>query len=518
MRYATKLSLLVITLCALTVIASALTVWSAREGQWLLVRSELAHLSYESYLRLAAHVRGLDALPGDSGLSARPQGNASDLVGELHELRAVHEAEYDWVGEAVAGELDELARLEEAFEAFVAARDRGALEQAGQDTNSSRQVTAGPDAAETALDGLIAQALTRESLELAATRRAAQKQSAQRQALALAWAVLALLGSSFAWFWMVRDFRKPIERLIAEADRVARGDWQEPVLTSSSSELDRVGLAFNHMAAEIRMRQDRLESSNQALGAAVAERTAELEGLLRSLQQSEARRRQLLADVSHELRTPLTILRGEADVVLRGGDKPVGEYREALERSREAAAHMARLVDDLLFMSRHEAQEMVLEKQSLDLVALLRGTLAGARSVLGGMEVKVSIAADCPPVLVQADPVRLRQVLLVLLDNAARYGGQHVEVSLSSDERCCSLLLSDDGPGLSTEEVAQVFERFYRGGNAAVRYSAGAGLGLPVAKAIMEAHAGTIVLDSKPGHGLRATLTLPLDSVENQAA
>ncbi|MBK1695613.1 hypothetical protein CKO09_12920, partial [Chromatium weissei] len=115
----------------------------------------------------------------------------------------------------------------------------------------------------------------------------------------------------------------------------------------SGSELDGVARALNRLADEIAVREQGLETSNRRLETAVAERTADLERLLATLKDAEASRRRLLADVSHELRTPLTIIRGEADIALRGVDRPSAEYREALTRCRDAATHTARLVDDL---------------------------------------------------------------------------------------------------------------------------------------------------------------------------
>jgi len=515
-RYASKLSVLVVSLCGLTLVASGFAIWAAREGHWVLVRSDLAHRSYESYLELMGQVRALQ-----SGETVRvkdpatflPFSDAEVLKAAIRKLRTLHEAEYEWVGAAEAGELTELARLESTLEVFIAETRANAEGMTRQGREASTASSAGPE-----LLALITAALGRESRELEEARRLAQSATSQRQWLAVAWASLALLGAIIAWRWMVRDFREPVARLIKEADRLARDEWQEPVAISSDTELDRVALAFNHMAAEIRVRQARLEASNEALGVAVAERTADLEDLLQSLRQSEAGRRELLADVSHELRTPLTIIRGEADVALRGGDKPVGAYRDALERSREAAVHMARLVDDLLLIARHESRELVIQRETFDLAELLQTTVEASRSVLGVLTVEIRIDSVAIPTRVHADRLRLRQVLLILLDNAARYGARHVQVSLTQQGGSWCVTIGDDGPGLAPEELARVFHRFYRGGDAAARYAAGAGLGLPVAKAILEAHGGMITLDSEPSAGLKATLTLPREAGENPGA
>lgn len=516
MRYATKLSVLAVTLCGLTLVASGFAIWGARDSQWILVRSDLAHRTYEAYLELMGQVQAWQSPEivrlEDPALPATLDEGES-LKAAVRDLRTLHEAEYEWVGDKEAGELAGLAHLKSTLDAFIAETREKAYARSVGDASGTLVSSSGPQ-----LVALITAALARESLELEEARRQAQTATSQRQWLALAWAGLALLGAIIAWRWMVRDFRAPVARLIKEADRLARGEWQEPVAISSDTELDRVALAFNHMATEIRVRQARLEASNEALGVAVAERTAELEDLLQSLRQSEAGRRELLADVSHELRTPLTIIRGEADVALRGGDKPVIEYRDALKRTREAAIHMARLVDDLLLIARHESHELVLQMATCDLAELLRTTVEASRSVLGSLSVDIRIESVAIPALAHADALRLRQVLLILLDNAARHGGRHAQVSLTPEDSTWCLTVRDDGPGLAPAELARVFQRFYRGGDAASRYAAGAGLGLPVAKAIVEAHAGTLALESGPAQGVRATLTLPRVTGDNSAA
>lgn len=125
------------------------------------------------------------------------------------------------------------------------------------------------------------------------------------------------------------------------------------------------------MAGEIERREGEIAGRNRDLEEAIAHRTAELERALGALKGNEAKRRQLLADVSHELRTPLTIIRGEADVALRGLPKTPEAYREALERTRSTAEHAARIVDDLLFVARRDAGEAQLRLEEVNLATLV---------------------------------------------------------------------------------------------------------------------------------------------------
>ncbi|SDW18010.1 sensor histidine kinase, partial [Thiocapsa roseopersicina] len=298
--------------------------------------------------------------------------------------------------------------------------------------------------------------------------------------------------------------RRPLSRnLIAKPSK--------SLTALSGSELDGVARALNRLADEIAVREQGLETSNRRLETAVAERTADLERLLATLKDAEASRRRLLADVSHELRTPLTIIRGEADIALRGVDRPSAEYREALTRCRDAATHTARLVDDLLFIARRESHETRLVARVLDVAIFLPAVLADCRSLLESNGGSATLLSAVDQAMLRADPDRLRQVFLILLDNAVRHGGGQVTIGLDRIPDGYRISFTDAGPGLGPEDLAQVFQRFFRGSNAARGYESGVGLGLPVAKAIVEAHGGRIGVESRPGEGMTVRVDLPAE-------
>ena len=208
-----------------------------------------------------------------------------------------------------------------------------------------------------------------------------------------------------------------------------------------------------------------------------------------------------MADVSHELRTPLTVIRGEADIALRGEKKPE-EYRQALNMVREAATHTARLVDDLLFVARHEAGETRLDLAEADLLTILQ-------SVIGTNGAGATVTSSLEQAKMRCDAGRIRQALLILLENAQHYGGGKIEVRVDESPDGFRIAVEDDGPGLSDADKENAFERFFRGSNAAERYGDGAGLGLPVAKSIVESHGGSISLEDREGGGLSAVVMLP---------
>ena len=201
------------------------------------------------------------------------------------------------------------------------------------------------------------------------------------------------------------------------------------------------------------------------------------------------RQREFAADASHELRTPLTVIRSSVEHLSRHRDRPLGESSEALDDIDAEVSHLALLVDDLLLLARSDSGAVPLERVVLDLgdvasdAATSMGRTAEARAV--------RVAVDPEPAILEGDPVRLRQLVTILVDNAIRHsprGGQ-VTVRVRADGSRASLEVADQGPGLRPDDMAHVFDRFYRAPGAP---SGGTGLGLSIARWIVERHGGRI--------------------------
>lgn len=216
-----------------------------------------------------------------------------------------------------------------------------------------------------------------------------------------------------------------------------------------------------------------------------------------------------IADVSHELRTPLTVLRGNAQVGLAlGVDR---EHAEILGEIVTESKRMSRMVEDLLFLAKSDAASVPLTFEMVAVEPFL-AELAGRAQVLArerGASLETELEGEG---LVRIDPQRIEQSVLILVDNAAKYGRSGRKVTLAASVRSGQLRIEvkDQGPGIPREMLPRVFERFYRLDKARSRKLGGAGLGLPIAKAIIEAHAGHIEAVSRPGEGTRMSLCLPL--------
>jgi two-component system OmpR family sensor kinase len=333
--------------------------------------------------------------------------------------------------------------------------------------------------------------------------------------LALAAALLAL--------YFARALRQPLEELSSGAEALQRGDLQHRIPDHRRDEFSRFAQRVNAMASEIAHHREREVQARQRLEDLVQARTAELEEALHTLQQLEARRRQLFADVSHELRTPTTAIRGEAEIALRGRDKPADYYQAALQRIVAGSQQLGGVIDDLLTMARSDIDALALHRVPLDLAQPLQEAVEQAQALGREHRVRVDYAVpeEAPPWRLLGDAQRLRQLFTLLLHNAVRYShpGGGVQVQAGQIDGGWQLRVVDQGIGITAEELPRVFERNFRSERARLHRADGSGLGLPIAATLARAHGGQITMDSAPGRGTTVTLCLPLlnEETENHA-
>jgi signal transduction histidine kinase len=284
-------------------------------------------------------------------------------------------------------------------------------------------------------------------------------------------AALAALG-----LWIVRLGLRPLRAIETTAVAITAGDLSRRVdHPDPQTEVGRVGSALNTML-------DQIEASDRRL-------------------------RRFVADASHELRTPLAAVRAYAELFGRGA----AERPEDLERSMTGitreAERMTLLVDDLLLLARLD-EGRPLEHKPVDLAAVVAEAVDAARVVEPGRPIEVSVQ----PATVTGDGVRLRQVLDNLLANTRAHTqvGTPVSVELNRNDKEATLTVADRGPGLTEEQAARVFERFYRADSSRARASGGAGLGLSIVSAVVEAHGGSVEALQTPNGGATFVITLPL--------
>jgi two-component system sensor histidine kinase BaeS len=272
----------------------------------------------------------------------------------------------------------------------------------------------------------------------------------------------------------LRSVSMPLDDLLNASNRLADGDYTARVEEKGPPEVRSLAGAFNSMATR--------------------------------LQLNDRQRRAMLADVSHELRTPLTVIQGNIEGVLDGMYAP---DETLLHSILEETQVLSRLIDDLRTLSLAESGTMQFQHEPTDLAALIRETVAAFQSPAQSEGVKLDTALAEGLTLLDLDPERIRQVLSNLIANALRYSppSGKVRISLTESASSAVVVVQDNGPGISAKDLALIFDRFYKSAD-----SRGMGLGLPIAKYIVEAHGGTIKAESEVGKGTTISFTLPKNS------
>lgn len=294
---------------------------------------------------------------------------------------------------------------------------------------------------------------------------------------------IVLLAVAVLALWLVRVGLRPLAGIGETAGAIAAGDLSRRVEPAENrTEVGRLGLALNSMLAQIE--------------AAFQERQA-----------SEDRLRRFVADASHELRTPLTSIRGYAELFRRGAESRPEDLAVAMGAIEAQASRMGVLVDDLLLLARLD-QGRPLEREPVDLGRVAADAVATATAI--EPDRPIDLEADGPAPLL-GDEGRLRQVVDNLLDNVRVHtpAGTPVRVTVETDDEDVLLSVADEGPGVPPEVAPRMFERFYRGDPARSRETGGAGLGLAIVSAIVQAHGGTVSAESPDGGGAVIRLRLP---------
>jgi heavy metal sensor kinase len=238
------------------------------------------------------------------------------------------------------------------------------------------------------------------------------------------------------------------------------------------------------------------------------------DAMLSRIDAAFAAQQQFLADASHELRNPLAIIRTNADLALSDRDPQVEELRHAVVVVKRASDRMARLVDDLLALARREAPTFAIEK-----VDLGRAVTEASEEFMAAAEARgiVLDRAVAPGVIVMGDSDAIKRAVANLLENAVRLSppSSRIRLAVGSERGLAWIAVSDEGPGIATDDQPKVFDRFWRADKARSRADGGTGLGLSIVRQIAQLHGGDVQLQSKLGVGSTFTIWLPVPNPGN---
>ena len=298
------------------------------------------------------------------------------------------------------------------------------------------------------------------------------------QATGLAAGIAALLALALG-ILLSRALTRPLRELTSATEDMSAGQLGGQVRVYSQDEIGKLASSFNQMSSE--------------------------------LAEASRLRKQMTADIAHDLRTPLTVLRGYTEGLSEGS---IQGRQELYELLHQEVAHLQRLVDDLRTLSLADAGELPLRRRAVDPKALLER--AGLAHVVLAGQKDVDLRVEAPELLpsVAVDLERMTQVLNNLVTNALRFTSKgQIILSAASHSSYVTLQVADTGTGIAGDDLNHIFDRFYRADGSRSRDGTSqSGLGLAIAKAIVEAHNGTIQAESTPGKGSRFTIQLPKSS------
>jgi signal transduction histidine kinase len=276
--------------------------------------------------------------------------------------------------------------------------------------------------------------------------------------------------------WFARGMTQPLRDMAAAARRMEVGDYSVRVTTRSRDEVGQLAHAFNRMSGE--------------------------------LESLERTRRDLVANVSHELKTPIAAIRAHLENLLDGVEQPDPRTLEVMLAQSE---RLGRLVEQLLDLSRLESGEVPLQRGPVQVGPLASRVISeiSVSRAASDVALRADVAEDVPPL--DADPERVHQVLFNLVDNAVRFtppGGEVVIAARPLGE-AVEVSVRDTGVGIADEHLPRLFERFYRVDASRSREDGGTGIGLAIARSVVEAHGGHIHAESEPGRGSVFTFDIP---------
>jgi signal transduction histidine kinase len=407
-------------------------------------------------------------LPSQAEIN-RAAANFSDAVNRARDLTG-DDAD-------LTSDLNQLVAQESAWRKKVAQPlVHGNIPPPGVETAQTKAVT---DSGQKLADG------TRDARD--ASRDHARTETRNTTLLVAAGLAGALLAALILFSGLINSMRAPLGRLVEGARRLAGGDLRTRVEVGGPVEIATLGRAFNEMANSL-------------------ERDA------RERDRVEQMKDDFVLTVSHELRTPVTVVKGFAEMLTAQRESLNSRQYEAAEVIAESSAQLQKMINDLLDLARSDAGKLRIELHPTSVGALVQrvGRQMGPHFEERGQSFAVSVEKDLPEI--DADADRIAQVLANLLTNANKYSPEGAEVKLAAarvgDE--IEFAVADNGPGLGEEELAHVFDRFWRAQSGETQEVGGTGLGLAIAKSLVDLHGGAISAKSSEGEGATFRFVLPI--------
>jgi signal transduction histidine kinase len=306
---------------------------------------------------------------------------------------------------------------------------------------------------------------------------------------------------------LARALTAPLERMAATARGIASGNLSSRAAVRGGDEIGTLASAFNTMA-------EQLQTSYEDLEQRVAERTQELEQVAKELEVMGSNKSDFIASLAHELRTPLNAILGYSELLADpsfGAMKPA-EVRKHARAINQSGHYLMQLINDVLDLSKIEAGKLDLDVQTVQVKSTIREVMNLIDPMATSKHIRLRSRTASAPDFIQADPRRLRQILINLLSNAVKFTPEEgsVVVDASRDGRYLLISVIDTGVGIPPEDRERIFDQFHQAGGSYTRNQEGTGLGLTLTKQLVELHGGTIEVESEVGKGSTFRFRIPV--------
>jgi signal transduction histidine kinase len=325
--------------------------------------------------------------------------------------------------------------------------------------------------------------------------------------------MLGLGVALLATLFVSRRVVRPLETLRQGVERIRKGDLTARLDVKTGDEIEILAEEFNQMAVHLSEAYTGLEQK-------VAERTHALTVVNKKLEEASQHKSQFLANVNHELRTPVSAIIGYGRLVLRATEGQIAPLqRENLQDLLHNAERLLNQLDSLLDFAKIEAGKMEVRVEPVSVEEIIQGAAAAIETILNPSSVRLirEIASDIPAL--NTDREKLRQIILNLLDNAAKFTERgEIKISVCQQNGSLKLVISDTGIGIEKKDLNQIFEKFHQGDLSSTKKYQGTGLGLAIVKKFVNLLGGEVGVESEVGKGSVFTVTIPLDHKERPAA
>ena len=314
------------------------------------------------------------------------------------------------------------------------------------------------------------------TLEIGERLRGLEARKEMLRAILIICTVLAALISLLGGRWLANMIMRPIANMIKTMEEIEKSGVPKTITVQNKTkdELQTMARTFNRMINRLLINMER--------------------------------QKQFVSDASHELKTPLTVIKSYANLLRRHGIENNEMAEEALKAIHSEATRIQKMTETFLELATLE-KENVLEINEVNLVNLCKDILKQLKDVY---KREITLHYEGIPIIIRADELKIKQVIIILLDNAIKYSNDRIEVFLKKDQHHAIIDIKDYGIGIPKEEIDNIFERFYRVDKARSRETGGSGLGLHIAKSIIKLHKGDIKIISKEGSGTNVEFLLPI--------